>query len=109
MRIRFFAMLAAAAVLAVCGISRQAPAQATPFVGQIMLVPYNFCPTGWTQANGQIMQISQNTALFSLLGTFYGGNGVTTFALPALKTIYAVNGQMLVQCIALQGVFPSRN
>ncbi len=56
-----------------------------PFLGQLMLVPYNFAPRGWAFCNGQIMSIAQNTALFSLLGTTYGGNGQTTFALPDLR------------------------
>ena len=63
-----------------------ARAQASdPFLGQLMLVPYNFCPRGWAPAEGQILSIAQNTALFSLLGTTYGGNGQTTFALPDLR------------------------
>lgn len=53
-----------------------------PYLGEIMWVPYNFAPTGWALCNGQILSIAQNTALFSLLGTTYGGNGQTTFALP---------------------------
>ena len=56
-----------------------------PFLGQIMLVPYNFAPRGWAFCTGQILPIAQNTALFSLLGTTYGGNGQTTFALPDLR------------------------
>src|SRR5215211_7135341 len=56
-----------------------------PFIGQIMLVPYNFAPRGWAFCSGQILPIAQNTALFSLLGTTYGGNGQTTFALPDLR------------------------
>ena len=56
-----------------------------PFIGQLMLVPYNFAPRGWALCNGQLLQISQNTALFSLLGTTYGGDGVKTFALPDLR------------------------
>lgn len=55
------------------------------FVGEIRLVGFNFAPTGWAQCNGQLLPISQNTALFSLLGTMYGGNGQTTFALPNLQ------------------------
>ena len=53
-----------------------------PFVAEIRIVGFNFAPTGWAQCNGQILPISQNTALFSLLGTFYGGDGKSTFALP---------------------------
>ncbi|HEX6125007.1 MAG TPA: tail fiber protein [Pyrinomonadaceae bacterium] len=56
-----------------------------PFIGQIMLVGFNFQPRGWAFCNGQILSIAQNTALFSLLGTTYGGNGQTTFALPDLR------------------------
>jgi len=56
-----------------------------PFVAQIALYPYNFAPTGWAQCNGQLLPISQNTALFSLVGTFYGGDGKSTFALPDLQ------------------------
>jgi microcystin-dependent protein len=56
-----------------------------PFLGQIQIFPYDFAPRGWAFCAGQIMPIAQNTALFSLLGTTYGGNGQTTFALPDLR------------------------
>jgi microcystin-dependent protein len=56
-----------------------------PFLGQIILVPYNFAPRGYAFCTGQILSIAQNTALFSLLGTTFGGNGQTTFALPDLR------------------------
>lgn len=65
--------------------SPAAHAQAEPFLGQIMIVPYNFAPVGWFSCNGQLLSISQYTALFSLLGTMYGGDGITTFALPDLQ------------------------
>jgi microcystin-dependent protein len=55
------------------------------FIGELRLVGFNFAPYQWAQAQGQLLPISQNTALFSLLGTFYGGNGTTTFALPNLQ------------------------
>jgi len=55
------------------------------FVGEIRLFPFNFAPVGWAICNGQLLAISQNTALFSLLGTMYGGNGQTTYALPNLQ------------------------
>jgi microcystin-dependent protein len=58
---------------------------AEPFLGQIIIVGFNFAPRGWALCNGQILSIAQNTALFSLLGTTYGGNGQTTFALPNLQ------------------------
>jgi microcystin-dependent protein len=53
-----------------------------PFVGQIMQVGFNFAPVGWASCNGQVVSISQNNALFALLGTTFGGNGTTTFCLP---------------------------
>ena len=56
-----------------------------PFVGEIKMVGFNFAPRGYATCDGQIMSIQQNTALFSLLGTTYGGNGTTTFALPDLR------------------------
>lgn len=57
----------------------------SPFVAEIRMFAGNFAPTGWAQCNGQLLPISQNTALFSLLGTFYGGDGKSTFALPNLQ------------------------
>ncbi len=56
-----------------------------PFLGEIRAVGFNFAPLGWALCNGQILPIQQNTALFSLFGTFYGGNGQSTFALPDLQ------------------------
>jgi microcystin-dependent protein len=56
-----------------------------PFLGEIRIVGFNFPPKGWALCNGTLMQISQNQALFSILGTTYGGNGQTTFALPNLQ------------------------
>jgi microcystin-dependent protein len=58
---------------------------ADPFVAEIRIFPFNFAPRGWAFCDGQILSISQNTALFSLLGTVYGGNGASTFALPDLQ------------------------
>ena len=57
-----------------------------PFVGEIRIVAFNFAPVNWAFCNGQLLPISQNTALFSILGTFYGGNGTSTFALPNLQS-----------------------
>jgi microcystin-dependent protein len=57
-----------------------------PFLGQISLLACNFAPVGWAFCQGQLLPINQNTALFSLLGTNYGGNGTTTFALPDLRS-----------------------
>ncbi|WP_210492449.1 tail fiber protein [Patulibacter sp. SYSU D01012] len=58
---------------------------ADPFVAEIRVFPFNFAPKGWAVCAGQLLPISQNTALFSLLGTTYGGNGKSTFALPNLQ------------------------
>lgn len=56
-----------------------------PYIGEIRIFPYSFAPRGWAFCQGQILSIAQNTALFSLLGITYGGNGQTTFALPDLR------------------------
>lgn len=58
---------------------------ADPFVAEIRIFPFNFAPSGWAWCDGQLLPISQNTALFSLLGTTYGGNGASNFALPDLQ------------------------
>src|SRR3954470_9924693 len=58
---------------------------AEPFLAEIRIVSFNFPPKGWALCNGQLLPINQNQALFSLLGTNYGGNGQTTFGLPALR------------------------
>lgn len=55
-----------------------------PFLGEVRLLPYTFPPKGWALCNGQLLPIASNTALFSILGTMYGGNGTTNFALPNL-------------------------
>lgn len=62
----------------------------SPFLGEIKIFGFNFPPRGYAFCNGQLIAIQQNTALFSLLGTFYGGNGVTTFALPNLQGQWAM-------------------
>jgi microcystin-dependent protein len=56
-----------------------------PFLGEIRVFGFNFAPKGWAKCNGQLLPINQNQALFALLGTQYGGNGITTFALPNLQ------------------------
>jgi microcystin-dependent protein len=58
---------------------------AEPFLGEVRLMSFNFAPKGWALCNGQFLPINQNQALFSILGTTYGGNGQTTFALPDLR------------------------
>jgi microcystin-dependent protein len=58
---------------------------ADPFIGEIRMAGFNFAPSGWAMCEGQLLSIAQNTALFALLGTQFGGNGQTTFALPDLR------------------------
>ena len=73
---------------------------ADPYLGEIMLIPYNFVPKGWAACNGQLLSIAQNQALFSLLGTIYGGDGKTTFALPI--TYQHIHMSLLVKPSMLQ-------
>ncbi len=71
-----------------------------PFLGEIKVISWNFPPKGWAFCNGALMQINQNQALFSILGTFYGGDGRTTFALPNLQgrvPVHVGNGISLGQ------------
>src|SRR5947209_3311340 len=63
----------------------------SPFVAEIRLFPFNFAPKGWAFCAGQLLSISQNTALFSLVGTFYGGDGKVTFGLPDLQDSAALH------------------
>jgi microcystin-dependent protein len=106
---RLFASLALF-VLSAGIMPRTSLAQAyEPYLGEIQTFAFNFCPNGWAPLNGQLLPISQNAVLFDLLGTTYGGDGVTTFALPKWGPIRTANGATLQPCIAIQGVFPSQN
>lgn len=133
-------LLTAAAAAAVLAFSAAAPASDRadePFIGQVITVGFTFCPRGWARADGQLLPIAQYSALFSLLGTTYGGDGRTDFALPDLRGRVPVHtgqgdglpevrlGQKgsaaggrkgavpqylgMMACIALDGVFPSRS
>ncbi len=97
-----------AVLLSVTGAS----ADTEPHLGEIMVFGFNFCPTGWTPANGDLQAISSNIALFSLLGVNYGGNGTQTFGLPKGSVIAAPTGSSpatpMSVCIATGGIFPSR-
>ena len=75
-----------------------------PFVGEIRMFGGNFAPKGWALCNGQLLAISQNTALFSLLGTQYGGDGKTTFALPDLSREETGNLEAQRKANGLEGV-----
>lgn len=86
-------------------------AHAEPYMGTVSTFAFGFCPKGWLPANGTILPIQQNSALFSLYGTNYGGNGINTFALPKANVLTAPgNGgaQKLTTCVAVVGVYPSR-
>lgn len=76
-----------------------------PLLGAVYLFAGNFAPKGYAMCDGQLLPISQNTALFSILGTTYGGDGVSTFALPKL----AAPATGLNYVIAVNGIYPSRN
>lgn len=77
--------LAAISGLAILGAAGSASAQAEPILGQVSLFATNWCPVGWAPANGATIAIQSNSALFSLYGVTYGGNGTTNFALPNLQ------------------------
>lgn len=85
---------------------RAQAAGAEPYLGEIRLFPYSFTPEGWVPADGRVYPVSQNTALFSLLGGRYGGDGETTFALPDLSQMAPSS---LRYYIALNGIFPPRD
>jgi len=82
---RMLATVAAAGLLATAVSGRVQAQGAEPYLGQLMIVGFTFCPRNWVEADGRILPIAQYTALFSLYGTTYGGNGQTTFALPDLR------------------------
>ena len=96
-------------VLILGGHSSSALAGADPFIGERMLSAFSFCPKNYAPMNDQVLPITGNTALFALLGSSYGGDGTTNFALPTVKPIITATGAALTQCIALQGIFPPRN
>jgi microcystin-dependent protein len=91
------------AALSLSSLPGIASAQAEPFIGQIMCAGFNFAPRGWARLDGQLIPIATNTALFSLLGTQYGGNGITTFALPDMR------GRVLIHDGSGPGLTPRSN
>lgn len=97
----------ASLMLLVAMDARISRVQATePYIGQVILFANNFCPRNWLEAKGQILPIANNNALYSLLGSRFGGDGRRTFALPKLPQ--PKNG-MPKYCIAIRGIYPSRN
>ncbi|MDY8023787.1 phage tail protein [Paenibacillus polymyxa] len=85
---------------------KQAHAGYEPYIGEITVYPYMFAPKGWLKCEGQLLSISQNTALFSLLGANFGGDGMNTFALPDLRGASPMPN--VNYYIATEGVYPSR-
>ncbi len=85
MKIGSIALIIFVAVVMTSVASKQAHAGDEPFIGEIMWTAISFCPRGWAAADGQLLPVAQNEALFSLLGTIYGGDGRTTFGLPDLR------------------------
>lgn len=81
---------------------------ADTYLGDVRAMGFAFAPRGWAECRGQLMPINQNRALYALLGTQYGGDGQTSFALPALPGVPAQNGTVLTWCISLQGQFPAQ-
>jgi len=112
MRRLFIAAASAAAALA----SAQAANAQEAYLSEVREMAANFCPRGWAPASGQTLPINQNTALFSLLGTRYGGDGRTTFQLPNLQAAARMSPlpdgaepARTIVCIAIEGIFPARN
>ena len=95
--------LAAMLLMSAGAAATPASASSEPYIGEIATFPYSFCPRGWAETDGSLLEISKHTALFSLLGTKYGGDGRTTFALPDISS------PGVKHCIALVGIFPSRS
>jgi hypothetical protein len=87
-----------------------AGAQGTnPILGQTITTAGNFCPVNWAPMNGQLLAIATYDTLFTLIGTTYGGDGQTTFALPTAEPIVTATGATLTQCISLFGLYPTPN
>lgn len=112
--------------MAVSGLVWAAPAQAGPYgyIGEVSQFGFNFCPREWMPAEGQLLPIQSNQALYSILGTTYGGDGRTTFALPDVRQprsnkdkpnlpAPAIKGSSTspapTTCIRIQGMFPPRS
>lgn len=82
-------------------------ADSDSFVGEVQLFPYGFAPRGWMECEGQVLPIQQNDALFSLIGTKFGGNGTSTFALPDLRGLTPTKETRYY--IEMDGIFPVRD
>ena len=79
---------------------------ANPYLGDVRAMSFDFVQQGWAPCDGRLLPIAQNEHLFALLGTTYGGDGLTNFAVPALAAVPAQGGKMLNYCICLDGPYP---
>lgn len=79
------------------------------YMGTIKYFAFGYAPTGWLPCNGQLLSISQYTALYALIGINYGGNGSTTFAIPTITTkLGTITSPAIGYCICVNGLYPSR-
>ncbi|WP_416832233.1 MAG: phage tail protein [Erythrobacter sp.] len=102
--------IAAACLAAAATLTLASPVQAREgYLAEVFVFGGNFCPRGTLPADGRLLEIRTNTALFSLLGTTYGGDGRTTFALPNLDGMEDKDGRKVKFCIVTQGIYPSRS
>ena len=85
MKLKTSSMAAAAAAILTTASTQNSFAGASPYIGDVMAVGFNFCPRGWTEADGKLLPVGQYSALFSLYGTMYGGDGRSTFGVPDLR------------------------
>lgn len=79
------------------------------YIGEIRLFAGNYAPRGWALCNGQVLALAQNTPLFSILGTRYGGDGQIRFHLPNLAPLADANGHTIAYIICLDGLYPARD
>lgn len=105
-------MVLTAAVVGLLAVST-ASSRAEPHMSQIGVFAFGFCPKTWVPADGRLLQIATNQGLFALLGTKYGGNGTTNFAVPKITAVSApsngIPAQKITICIAAEGVFPAHD
>jgi microcystin-dependent protein len=94
--------------MAVLSFAPAAHAGSNPFVGEVETFGFNYCPTGWLPTNGAVLPIATYTVLYEVLGTQYGGDGVTTFGVPDTRPAHTKTRALLTQCIAYLGVYPSK-